>query len=56
MAIERIFKGILGLLLLLGAVWLFWAFAGEVLTLLKGVVPFVVALIGLIFVMLSFEK
>lgn len=56
MAIERIFKAVLGLLLLLGAVWFgVWQWAA-VKTLVLGAIPFVIALIGLVFVLLSFEK
>jgi hypothetical protein len=56
MGIERFFKGILGLLLIVVAVYLIVVWGSDVLTLIKGGLPFIVGLIGLVFVMLSFEK
>jgi hypothetical protein len=56
MGVERFFKGVLGLLLLIAAVYLLVYWWTPVLNLIKGAVPFVVGLIGLIFIMLSFEK
>ncbi len=56
MGIERFFKGILGLALIVAAVWLIVYWWPSVLTLIKGGIPFVVGLVGLIFLMLSFEK
>lgn len=56
MGVERFFKGVLGLLLIIAAVYLlvFWRY--DVLALIKGAVPFIVGLAGLVFIMLSFEK
>ncbi len=62
--IERLFKVALGLVLiglavvlLFGTVWgipvFFW---DDFLVLVKGTVPVVIALVGVVFLMLSFEK
>lgn len=56
MGIERFFKGVLGLLLAIVAVYLLVLWRSDVLVMIKGAVPFVVGLVGLIFIMLSFEK
>lgn len=56
MGIERFFKGVLGLLLAVVAVYLLILWWPSVFVLIKGAVPFAVGLIGLIFIMLSFEK
>lgn len=56
MAIEKLFKGFLGLILLLVAVYLIVIWRKDVLALIKGAVPFVLGLAGLIMLFLSFEK
>lgn len=56
MGIERIFKGVLGLLFILGAVYLLVRWFEDVAVLVLGGIPFVLGLIGLVFIMLSFEK
>ncbi len=56
MGIERFFKGVLGLLLAIVAVYLLILWGSDVLVIVKGTVPFVIGLVGLIFIMLSFEK
>jgi len=61
MAIERIFKGFLGLVLILGAIYLLFGLSAKwfltpVITLIMGSIPFILALVGLVFIMLSFEK
>ena len=55
-ALERIFKAVVGLFLIFVAVSLFWYWKSAFLLLVKGAVPLVIGLAGLVFLFLSLEK
>lgn len=54
--VERIFKAVFGLLLVILALYLLWTWRHDFLAVLKGSVPVIIGLVGLIFLLLGFEK
>jgi len=54
---EKLFKGLIGLILIVASIYSLAAWWwGDFLTLVKGALPVLVFLIGLVFLLLSFEK
>ncbi len=53
---ERIFKLVLGLLFIVVGGSLLWYWKHDFLVLLKGSIPLVIGLVGLVFLLLGFEK
>ena len=56
MALENLFKFFLGLVLIMGAVLLVVIWWTHFVTLVLGGIPLLLALIGLVFLLLGFEK
>lgn len=55
-SVERIFKVLFGLLLVVAAVSLLWRWNQDFLVVVRGSVPVLVGLVGLVFLLLGFEK
>ncbi|GEM_PF-3064829 len=53
---ERIFKIVLGIVFLVIGVSLLWYWKHNFLALLKGSIPLGIGLVGLVFLLLGFEK
>ena len=56
MGVEKVFKGVLGILLAVGGMYLLTRWWADFMTLLRGGVPVLIILIGLVFIILAFEK
>jgi len=56
MALEKLFKAVLGLFLIVIGVYGLVSWWASFLTILKGSVPVAVILIGILFLVLGFEK
>jgi UDP-N-acetylmuramyl pentapeptide phosphotransferase/UDP-N-acetylglucosamine-1-phosphate transferase len=56
MKIENLFKIFLGLVFLAGAVFLAVLWWNDFLNIIKGGLPWVVALVGVVFLLIGFEK
>lgn len=56
MEVENLAKGVVGLILILGSVWLITLWWSAFATIVKGFLPVFLILVGLIFVLLAFEK
>ncbi|HLD10540.1 MAG TPA: hypothetical protein VJB89_00530 [Candidatus Nanoarchaeia archaeon] len=56
MEVENLAKGVVGLILILGSIWIIALWWSAFLTIVKGFLPVFLILAGLIFILLAFEK